>query len=309
MKNKYIKLAAITIMIFSLTGCATVLKDEDGDTVKNPVTGQNIIENIVCRPTDSVTINTYEENGVNIESLPECSKFSLSDTNYEGIWVTIFIKPLSLLLIKLGELLSSYGFAIISVTLLLRLIAYPLTKKTAEQSENMQKAKPKLEKLEAKYKDKTDQESMMAKSQEMMLIYKDNNINPMSSIGFAVIQMFLFFAFYESINRVPVLFEENFLGIFQLGTTPLVAIENGDYHYIIFTILIVIATYFSFKLNSQASTSKEAAAQMKLMSRIMIVFISIVSFNMPVGIGLYWVFNSTFTIIQNLIVKRVKKND
>ena len=43
------------------------------------------------------------------------------------------------------------------------------------QSENMKKAQPKLQKLEEKYKGKTDQESMMQKSQEMMLIYKENN--------------------------------------------------------------------------------------------------------------------------------------
>ena len=53
----------------------------------------------------------------------------------------------------------------------------------------------------------------------------------------------------------------------------------------------------------------ETAAQMKMMSNISIVMISITSFSISTGVALYWIVNSTFTIIQNLLVKRGKKND
>ena len=71
-------------------------------------------------------------------------------------------------------------------------------------------------------------------------------------------------------------------------------------------VLVVLATYFSFKLNSTASMTPEAEKQMKMMSNFSIIFIGIASISMSAGIELYWIANSTFTIIQNLIVKRGK---
>lgn len=309
MKNKYIKIVIMFSLLMSVTGCATYVKDENKKIVKNPETGQNVIENILCRPESEETIQIYKDNNINIEALPKCKDFNLTDSNYEGLWVTFFIKPLSTLLIKLGMLFNNYGLSIIMVTLLLRLVAYPITKKTAEQSEYMKLAKPELDKIEKKYKGKTDQPSLMSKSQETMVIYKKYNLNPMSSLFFAIMQAFLFFAFYESINRIPVLFEGNFLGIFQLGTTTMRAVELGQYHYLIINFLIIGTTYLSFKLNKTASMTPEQERQMNIMSKFMIALITFVSFNLAVGIGIYWIFNSTFTIIQNLIVKRSKKND
>ena len=118
----------------------------------------------------------------------------------------------------------------------------------------------------------------------------------------------MFFAFYESLNRLPAVFEETFLG-FQLGTSPWVGITTGNYQYILIVLLVIAATYLSFKLNSSSSMSKEQEKQMKLMTNIMVVMISIASFTISTGIAVYWIINSTFTIVQNLFVKRRKKND
>ena len=54
--------------------------------------------------------------------------------------------------------------------------------------------------------------------------------------------------------------------------------------------------------------SEEQEKQMKMMSNISIIFISIASLSISSGIALYWIFNSGFTILQNLLVKRSKKN-
>lgn len=217
------------------------------------------------------------------------------------------MKPLAWLIIQLGKVLKNYGLAIIAATLLIRLVTVTFTKKTAMQSENMKLAQPELEKLEKKYKNRQDQESMMQKSQEMMMIYKKYNINPMSGCLFAFIQIPLFFAFYEALNRLPVIFEETFLG-FQLGTTPMTAISHGNFIYIIFIILVVLTSYFSFKLNSTASMNKDQASQMKMMSNISVVMFGVASVTLSTGLALYWITNSTFTIVQNLVVKRRKKH-
>lgn len=208
----------------------------------------------------------------------------------------------------MGNIVKNYGLAIIITTLLIRLVTISLTKKTALQSENMKKAQPELTRLEQKYKNRTDQESMMMKSQEMMMIYKKYEINPMSGCLFSFLQIPLFLAFYEALNRLPVIFEGHFLGL-QLGTTPMAGISNGQYYYLIVIVLVIGASYLSMKLNSTASMSKEQAAQMKMMTNMMIVFLGIASVSLSTGIAIYWVTNSTFTILQNLWVKRRKEKN
>ena len=306
MKNKTIKIIITLFLAVSLTGCTKILKEEK-QPVQNPETGQSLVENILCQPESDTTRSIYEEHGIDLNTLPKCSEYKISSTGYEGLWTTLFVKPLAKIILKLGELVKNYGLAVIILTLAIRGILYPITKKTAMQSENMKKAQPKLQKLEEKYKGKTDQESMMQKSQEMMLIYKENNINPLSGCIFSLIQIPLFFAFLEALNRLPAIFEETLIG-FQLGTSPLTAFKSGHWLYIIFPILVALTTFFSFKLNGTASMNKEQEQQMKTMMNMSVVFIIIASFTMSTGIELYWIFNSGFTVIQNLLVKRRKKN-
>ena len=315
MKNKSVKIILILFMLFSLTGCTKYIKDENKKIIQNESTGQNLPLNILCKPTDKETLSIYEEynnttknDKVELDKLPACKTMPIKSKNYEGLWVTLFVQPLAWIIIKIGNLVKSYGLALILCTLLRRGICYPFTKKTALQSEKIKKAQPKLNKLEKKYENRNDQESMMQKSQEMMMIYKEYGINPMSGCLFSFIQIPLFFAFYEAITRIPAIFEESFLG-FQLGTSPSVALfEQGKWIYLILIVLVVLATYFSFKLNS-SSMSSEQAAQMKTMTNVMIIMMAITSFTISSGIAIYWITSNVFTIIQNLLVKRGVKND
>lgn len=304
--KKSIKLLTTVFIALTLTGCTKYLKEEK-KPVQNPETGQNLVSNILCQPENETTINIYKEHNVELDKMPKCKDFKITSNGYEGLWTTLLVKPLAFLIIKLGEVVKNYGLSVIILTLLIRALLYPLTKKTAMQSENLKKAQPKLQKLESKYKGKTDQESMMQKSQEMMLIYKEYNINPLSSCLFSLIQIPLLFTFYEALNRLPVIFEETFIG-FQLGTSPITAFKAGNWLYIIFPILVSAATFFSFKLNGTASMNEDQAKQMKTMTNVSVILITIASFTMSTGIELYWIFSNGFTIMQNLIVKRRKKN-
>lgn len=321
--NKKIALVLILLLMsLSLTGCTTWLKDDKGAIVKEETTGQNLAENILCQPENKDVLKTYKENDVKIKDLPKCSEFTPASGGYEGIWSTLFIKPLSWLIIQIGKFLSNYGLAIIVVTLLIRLIILPISKKSAMQSENMKLAQKDLARLEKKYRNKQSQEEQMMKAQEMLQIYKKYDINPMSGCIFAFIQMPLFFAFLESLNRLPVVFEGNLLG-FNLGTSPFNALFGGSFNfsnfidsfstgniiYILLPILVGLTTYFSFKLNSGLNTSMpEQEKQMKMMMNFMLVFIIFASFTMSTSIIIYWVTGSLFTIIQSVILRR-KKNE
>ena len=131
-------------------------------------------------------------------------------------------------------------------------------------------------------------------------------INPVSGCLLAFIQLPLLFAFLEAINRTPAIFESKFLGL-QMATTTLVGLENGNYIYILFIILILGTSYFSFKKTLKDQTSQ--ASQMKYTIYIMLGVIFIGSLTLPTALGIYWITSSTFTILQNVWIERRKSNE
>lgn len=316
--KKISKILVVFLLVFLLTGCTkqlvvektndkgkktkTVVKYEKGDNA----TGQSLTKNILCRPQDKDLVSIYNKNGVKTEKLAECLKFVPAIKSSEGLWDNIFIKPLAWVILKLGYLVKNFGLAVILAGLAIRLILYPVTKKSAMQSENLKKAQPELQKLEKKYANKMDdQQAMMAKSQEMMAIYKKYNISLFSGCLVAIVQLPLFIAFLEAINRTPAIFEGKFLGL-QLGTTPWFALSQGSWWYIIIPVIVFVVTFFSLKLNGTQATdsSNPAAGSTKMMMNIMVVIITISSFQLSTAIGLYWITSSLFTVIQNLLVMR-----
>lgn len=297
------KILILLLCIFILTGCTKTLKDDENNIVKNKNTGQSITENIICKPTSKAVLKIYDKYEVKLDKLPDCDEFTpLSD--YEGLWTSIFVKPLAWLILKIGNILNSYGLSIIITCLLLRLVLMPFTQKTAMQSELIKQAQPELNKLEKKYKGKDSQEDQTKKAQEMMMIYQKYKINPMSGCLLSFIQLPLLFAFLESINRTPALFENDFLA-FQMGTTPWVGIQNGNYWYILLIALIILTTFISFR-KTLKDQSGPTASQMKYTIYFMLAMISIASFTLPAALGLYWITSSLFTILQNIYVEKKK---
>lgn len=330
--RKKLLLIAIIAMV---TGC-TEYKQIDKKTIIIEDTGQKVVENILCKTEvteqqfnslkekylnelettyndGDLSENNYNklkleiEEKLEIEDIVDCQNFKIT-SGKNTIWETFFVKPIAWLMVFIEKYVGNFGYAIIIVTLLIRLAMYPITKKTAMQSENMKLAKNKLTKLEEKYRNKIDQESQMMKSQELMKIYKEYNINPLMGCLFALIQIPLFFAFYESLYRLPVILEETFMGI-NLGITPLKAISLGSWYYAILVILVSVITYFSFKLNTAMSQIDDKQNQMIMMSYISTIMITIAAFTVSTGIAIYWITNSSFTVLQNLIVKKTKKNN
>ena len=333
MKTK--KIIILLLAVLLLTGCTKQLKDAEGKLVTVKETKQTLVSNVICKPVTlekkytqafekkekdlktkykagdiskkqyNKSIKALEEEIKNFDKLPSCTKFTPLSGGYETFWTTFFIKPLAWVIVKIGQLVGNiYGLSIILVTLIIKLILMPFSNKSLKQTEKMKKIQPKLDKIEKKYKNKTDQESMMMKSNEMMALYKENGIKPLSGCLMAFIQLPLFFAFYEALYRLPIVFEGSFLG-FNMGMTPLAGAEAGHWYYLVLPILVGLVTFFSFKMNKNTMTGDQQKS-MNLMFNIMIVMIFITSFSMSTAIIIYWVVNSAFTIVQNLIVKRSK---
>ncbi len=300
-KNNKLKIIIVLLLAIITTGCTTTLVDENKKPVTNETTGQNLTENIICQPTDKENRKLYKENGVKIEKLPTCDEFTPTSGKYEGLWTSIFVKPLAFVLLWLGSLVGNYAVSLIIITIVIRLITLPLTQKTALQSENMKKAQPEIEKITKKYKDKQDQESMMRQSQELMMVYKKYNISPMAGCLFAMIQLPLLIAFFEAVQRTPAIFEDSFLGM-QLGTTPVVGATTSTFiGYIILMLLIAGTTFYTFRMNL---SNANLDPSMKMMPIMMSVIIIITALFMPSALGIYWVISNILTIIQNVVVKR-----
>lgn len=315
-KNKIKQILLISILLLTLTGCTKTLKDGN-EVITNEKTGQTLTSNILCQPSDEDLYSQYAEYNdklqVSLEDLPSCESFTPSKLKYQSLWESIFIKPLAFIILKLGYFLKKFGgmgASVMIIGLLIRLIMMPLQFKTVKQSESLKKVQPELEKIERKYKDKTDNDSLMAKSQETMLVYKKYNINPVSGCIMAFIQFPLFFAFLEAINRVPAIFEgtifTNTKFAFELGMTPSAGLANQQYQYIILIVLIILTTFLSFKLSMQSQNqTPEMAQQMKFMFIFMLLIVSITSLSLPTAIALYWIVTNGFAVIQNAIIKKV----
>ena len=149
MKSKKKKILLIVLCLFLLTGCTKTLKNDEKRPVKNIETGQVLTENIICKPTEKTTIDLYNKYEVDLNKLPTCHKFTPL-SNYEGLWTSLFVKPLAFLLIWLGNLVKNNAISIIIVSIAIRLIAFPLTKKTAMQSELIKKAQEESKQKEKK---------------------------------------------------------------------------------------------------------------------------------------------------------------
>ena len=311
MNKKFKKILCLLFVVFILSGCTTTLKDRKTNKIvyyENDKVKITLNENILCQPTDKGVIKKYNEykKQVDISKLPKCEDFKVNDSNYEGLWESLFVKPLAWLIININKLFKNYGISIIVLGLLIRLLLSPFTHKTAMQSENMKMMQPEMDRINKKYEGKNDQQSMQQKSVETMQLYKKYGVNPLSSCLFAFIQIPLLIAFYEAINRVPVVFEGNLFGLI-LGTTPLKAVTGGHYQYIIIVLLIIGTTIISQRLNKTATNPNSKDVNPNIMMNVMVIMIAIMSINFSVALSLYWIASTVFTIGQNLLVKFMKK--
>lgn len=309
-QNKILALILLGI-IFLASGCGSddYLKDENGNILVNEVTGQSVQKNILCQPEkDSELYKIYESHADQMETpvneLPTCEEFNLTSNKYDGLWQAILVRPLAFIILQVGFLFNNFGISVMVVGLLIRLVLMPLSIKSMRQSTNLQKAQPEIARIEKKYAGRTDSDSMMAKSQETMMVYQKYKINPVSGCLVALIQIPLFFAFLAAINEVPAIFEGELFGM-HLGMTPWKGLAEGQYVYIVLIFLIVATTYLSFRNTMKNNQNNEMMKQMNFMVMFMIISISIASFSLPTAIAFYWIIINGFSVVQNYVIKKI----
>ncbi|MFI3260773.1 MAG: YidC/Oxa1 family membrane protein insertase [bacterium] len=312
MKNKLLAIVAVcTIMLTAGCGNNDYLLDEDKNVIVYTETGQQLRNDILCKPSEGTEIyDLYKEHenqlSFSLDKLPTCENFKVNSNKTDSMWELIFVKPTAFAITSIGNIVINLGIAVILVGILIRLILLPLQIKTSKQSINMRKAGPELKKLDKKYENKKDNESQLLKSQEMMAVYKKYNINPLAGCLPALIQLPIFFAFLDAIYRIPSIYEGKLLG-YNLGMTPYTGITNGEYQYILLMLMIAGSTYLSFKhtMSQNPQTNDESEKQMKTMLNFMTIFILISSLFFPTALHFYWIVTYVFIAIQTTIINKI----
>lgn len=224
-----------------------------------------------------------------------------SDGNPSGFIYEFLVVPTQQVIIQLAELLGgSYGLAIIVITLVVRLIILPLnlsqSKKSIIQQEKMALIKPEMEEVQKKQKSAVTAEEKAAAQQELMSLYKDNNMSMLGGVGCLplLIQMPIFTAMFQAINLSKEIGNSTFLG-FSLGDQNIaLAIAAG-------------AVYFVQSYVSMLGLPEEQKKQMRTMMYVSPIMILMVSFTSPAGLGLYWFVGGIFAVFQTLITNFIFK--
>ncbi len=212
-------------------------------------------------------------------------------------WYGILARPLLWLLKKTQGYVGNWGVAILVVTFLIRLLLFPLTAKSYVSMKKMQKLSPKMNAIRDKYKKaKSDAAQRQKMNEELMKLYQSEGYNPMSGCLPIILQLPILVAFYNVLSRSIELRHAPF----YFWIKDLSAID-GTY---VLVILMIISMYVQ-----QAMTPSTMDPAQKKIFMFMPVLWGFFLKDMPSGLVLYWLFSNLLTIVQQLVMNRIVKED
>jgi len=177
---------------------------------------------------------------------------------------------------------ASYGWAIILLTIIVKMALYPLTVKQVKSMKAMQELSPKMKKIQEKYKDNPQ---MM--QQKIGALYKDAGVNPLAGCLPLLIQMPILMGMYYSLYNFSYPTPESAYFLWMTS------MSDPDPLYIL-PVLSALTTFLQQKMTTTDSNNP----QMKMMMFIMPLFIGWISINFPSGLVLYWVTMNVVQIVQ-----------
>ncbi len=218
-------------------------------------------------------------------------------------WTDIIAKPLLYALRFFNGFVKNYGISIILLTVLIKILFWPLTHKSYKSMKEMQKIQPLMAKIREKYKGNKEQ-----MNREMMALYKTYKVNPMGGCLPMVIQIPVFFALFRilgsaiELRHAPFVFWINDLAApDRLFRFPFdIPYMTPPYGIPVLTLLMGVSMYFQQKLTPTPGDPTQAKVMMFLPLIFTVMFI-----NFPSGLVLYWLVNNILSIGQQYrIMKR-----
>jgi YidC/Oxa1 family membrane protein insertase len=201
-------------------------------------------------------------------------------------WFSSLAKPLLYSLKYFHRYTHNYGIDIIIITVILKLLFFPLTHKSYKSMKEMQVLQPKMAALKEKFKNDRD-----AMNKAVMELYKTNKVNPMSGCLPMLVQIPVFFALYKALMFSIELRHAPFmLWIHDLA--------DKDPYYV--TPVIMGVTMF---IQTKMTPSQMDPMQQKVMLALPVVF-TFMFLNFPSGLVLYWLVNNVLTIAQQAYINK-----
>lgn len=186
--------------------------------------------------------------------------------------------------VQLG--VGNYGLAIIMITILLKMLLYPLSAKQMNSVKGMQELQPKVKELQEKYKGQPEKAQ-----KEVMALYKEHKVNPLAGCFPLLVQMPILIAFYQALLSLEYL-EPSHAGFLWIAN-----LSQPD-RTLILPILTAASTYWQQKV----STINTQDQTQKYMLIFMPLFIGYLSYTFPAGLALYWVVFSVIGALQQMYV-------
>lgn len=222
----------------------------------------------------------------------------------------------------------TWGLSIVGLTMVIRALITPLFIRQLHSSRKMQMLQPELQKIQAKYKGKTDPDSRQAMTQETMALYREHGTNPLSSCGPILLQMPIFFALFNVLNGVKSIangtrdavgpitktvaqqIEASTLFGVKMSDTFMHASSNAAK--VVTMVLIVIMCISTFTSQHQAMTKNMPKSamdnpmfkQQRILLYITPFFFFISGPNFPIGVLIYWVVSNIWSMCQQFYTIR-----
>lgn len=261
----------------------------------------NILPLGTVAPGASVTMDVRLYSGPQESRVLETTAPGLELVRDYG-WVTILAKPIFWLMMIIYAFVGNWGWTIILLTLLIKLVFFPLSAASYRSMARMKTMTPKMTAIRERYKD--DPQAM---NREMMTLYKTEKINPLGGCLPIVIQFPVFIALFWVLQAsVEMRGAPWILWIHDLsapdrlfGTLPFVNAPIG-----LLPILMAVSMFIQTKLNPTPPDPLQA----KIMMFMPIVF-SVMFFFFPSGLVLYWVVNNVLSIAQQWVITRNLEKD
>ncbi|MGC9196134.1 MAG: membrane protein insertase YidC [Syntrophobacteraceae bacterium] len=237
----------------------------------------------------------------------EISALNMADHNLAASvdygWFSFLAKPLLAVLQWIYGYVGNYGLAIILLTIMIKIIFWPLTHKSYTSMQKMKKLQPKIQQIREKYKD--DREKL---NQELMQVYKTYKVNPAGGCLPMLLQIPVFFALYRMLEETVQLRHKPFILWINDLTAPdrlhmgfsvtLPFIGNLD-GLPVLTILMGITMFLQQKMTPTGGDPM----QEKIMLLMPVMF-TVFFINFPSGLVLYWFVNNLLSIAQQYWINR-----
>jgi YidC/Oxa1 family membrane protein insertase len=205
---------------------------------------------------------------------------------------------------------SSYGLSIILMTIVIKIILYPLTRKSFQSMRRMSALQPKINEIREKYKNNPQQ-----MNRETQALYRKEKVNPMGGCLPMLLQLPIFYALYTVLSSMIELRNESFLWIKDLSMPDTVAtlkffvpmLGDNVARVTPINILPFIMTATTL-LQSKLTSGDQSNQQAKMMTYLFPIVFFFIFWNMPSGLVLYWTIQNILTIGQQYLIDyRMKK--